>query len=195
MERISGTFDPPPEVDDMRICRLRGGSWLGVDAEGLTLAGTLHDAPVPFNARAAGVALLAVGGGLAVITGLVDLVMPPAVCGAVGFIGYGYYLDAPKALAATRVPWGQVERVVQYPRDPSRFAFLLDAGPGLPTAVYFTPRDGDFVAQLRAAAPELPIDTAAAIEAAAEAAAREAAGEVDDDDAPFTPDDDPADAT
>ena len=176
----------------MHICRLSGGSWLGVDAGGLTLSGTLHDAPAPFNARVAGVALLGVGGALALITGLIDLLMPPAVCGAIGFIGYGYYLDAPKALAPTRVPWSQVERVVQYPRDPSRFAFLLEAGPGLPSAVYFTPLDDDFLGRLRAAAPDLHIDTAAALQAWADAAAREAAGEPSDDDHPYAPDDDDA---
>jgi hypothetical protein len=132
---------------------------------------------------------LGVGAALAVITGLIDVVMPPAVCGAIGLIGYGYYLDAPKALAPTKVPWAQVERVVQYPKDPSRFAFLLEAGPGLPSAVYFTPVDDDFLRQLRAAAPDLLINTEAALQAWVDAAAREAAGEPDDDQ-PFTPDDD-----
>ncbi len=187
MERFQGEYDPPLEIHDMRVPRLVGPGWLSFGAEGLAIGGTFVDRPPPFNTRPVGVAIIAIGTLAAVLLGRWDQLMPIAIFGGLAVFGLSFWLEREVPLLQTLIPWPKVERVIQYPKDPDRLAILLDVGKDLPSTVYFTPLEGPapVLDAMRAARPELEIDTESA-RLAAEDAAKALA--YDPDENIYTPD-------
>lgn len=164
MKKMSGLYDPPHEVDEMKICRLVGPGWLGVAPDGLTLGGTLVDRPVHVPFRLIGVLALLAGLAATVVTGAVDTIMPPTVVVVMSAIGLGAWSERAIVAPHRLIPWSKVERVVRYPMDPDRFAVLLEPLPDWPETVYFNATEGPeaLLAALREAAPGLHIETEAA---------------------------------
>lgn len=192
MERFQGEYDPPHEVHEMRVARLVGAGWLSVATEGIAIGGTLVDRPAPFDTRPYAVGVVLLGFALSIVTGAYNQILPVAITVGGALYGLAVWLEREVPLLQTVVPWGRIERIVQYPRDPERLAILVDGGRELPGTVYFTALDGPdpVLAAIRAARPELEIDTESAALAAQEA---EANAGYDPSEHIYTPDPEPDD--
>jgi hypothetical protein len=189
MQRITGTFEPPHDIAGLRLYRLVGPGCLDVSTLGLGASGMAVDRPVRYNARVASVAVILGGSLLAIATGLVGQIMPVVtVAGALLWL-WQSWKEAEKRLLRWTVPWPGVEHILQIPQQPDRFAVILAANPAHPETLYFTPTDGPeaLLSALREHAPAaVPVETAAAAQAALDEAAAEERPE-EEEDSPWAP--------
>ncbi len=187
MQRITGTFEPPRDIEGLRLYRLLGPGCLDISTLGIGVSGTAVDRPVRFDARLVAVGLILGGSILAIGLGRTGQIMPVAVVSAMLLWMWQSWKEAEKIVLRWTVPWPSVESIVQLPQHPDRFAVILSGDAAHPETVYFTPTNGpdELLQALREHAPNVRVDTEAAALAAFEEANAPPVDEDADDDSPW----------